>query len=378
VKELTRVFAPETACITWYDSLYNSKSHRKVSPGGRCFIVCSVMVTVVLGPALLLQGCSKPSEPQQTSTQTSKAVPNEASRDADAKAWADASGAGTAAALTAYLQTDGSGAHAAEARQRLAELEEQARKDADEKGWADASQADTAAAITAYLQTHESGGHAAKARERLAALEKQAQEDAEAKAWTEASSAGTSERIAAYLAAHESGAHAAEARELLAAREIQARKDAEESAWTEAAYASTTAPLAAYLKAHATGAHALEARQRLAALEEKERKKDEAQRRSKAAALGIPNIDIRDTCQARAAALDPAKIAETYDGCVKSQLSYRDDIAKQWTEFTTADRALCINPRVYMPSYVEWITCLEMQRDVRNLKRQRTTSKSQP
>jgi hypothetical protein len=114
----------------------------------------------------------------------------------------------------------------------------------------------------------------------------------------------------------------------------------------------------------------------LAALEEQERKKDETQRRSKAAALGIPTIDIRETCRARAAALDPAKIAETYDGCVKSQLSYRDDIAKQWTEFTTADRAVCINPRVYNPSYVEWITCLEMRRDVRDLKKQPIASKS--
>ena len=375
MRELTRVFAPEAACMTEQGNLCNSKSRRKVSPGGRCFIVCSVTVTVALGPAFL-QGCSKPSEPQQTKTQPSKPTDEQSSRDADAKAWAEASRAGTAAALTAYLETHGSGAHAAEARQRLAGLEEQARKDADEKAWADASHAGTAAAISAYLETYGSGGHAAEARLRLTTLEEQAKKDAEAKAWTEASSAGTAERIAAYLAAHEFGAHAAEARQRLAALEDQARKDAEESAWTQAARASTTAALAAYLKAHGSGAHAAEARQRLAALEEQDRKKDEAQRRSKAAALGIPTIDIQETCRARAAALDPAKSAETYDGCVKSQLSYRDDIAKQWTEFTPADRAVCINPRVYMPSYVEWITCLEMRRDVRNLKKQPIASKS--
>ena len=130
VKELTRVFAPEAACMAEQGKLYNSKSRRKVSLSGRCFIVCSVIVTVALGPAFL-QGCSKPSEPQQTKTQPSKPTDEQSSQDADAKAWAEASRVGTAAALTAYLETHGSGAHAVEARQRLAGLEEQARKDVE-------------------------------------------------------------------------------------------------------------------------------------------------------------------------------------------------------------------------------------------------------
>jgi hypothetical protein len=53
----------------------------------------------------------------------------------------DAEKAGTAAAFTGYVQKFGSGVHVAEARQRLAALDEQARKDADEKAWADAEKA---------------------------------------------------------------------------------------------------------------------------------------------------------------------------------------------------------------------------------------------
>ena len=83
---------------------------------------------------------------------------------ADDKAWADAVRAGTAAAITAYTQNFSSGAHVAEARQRLAALDEKARKDADDKAWADAEKAGTAAAFTGYVQKFGSGAHVAEAR----------------------------------------------------------------------------------------------------------------------------------------------------------------------------------------------------------------------
>jgi len=62
----------------------------------------------------------------------------------------------------------------AEARQRLAALDEQARKDADDKAWADAEKAGTAAAFNGYIQKFGSGAHVAEARQRLAALDEQA------------------------------------------------------------------------------------------------------------------------------------------------------------------------------------------------------------
>ena len=53
----------------------------------------------------------------------------QARKDADDKAWADAEKAGTAAAFTGYIQKFGSGAHVGEARQRAAALETQARRE---------------------------------------------------------------------------------------------------------------------------------------------------------------------------------------------------------------------------------------------------------
>jgi hypothetical protein len=62
----------------------------------------------------------------------------------------------------------------AEARQRLATLDEQARKDADDKAWADADKAGTASAFTSYVQKFGSGAHVAEARQRLATFDEHA------------------------------------------------------------------------------------------------------------------------------------------------------------------------------------------------------------
>jgi hypothetical protein len=35
-----------------------------------------------------------------------------------------------------------------------------------------------------------------------------------------------------------------------------------------------------------------------------------------------------------------------------------------------ADKAQCMRTGVYLPSYVEWLTCLEMERDVRKMQQE--------
>ena len=292
-------------------------------------------------------------------------------KETDEKAWADASRAGTVEAFPAYLEAHGSGAHAGDARQRLSVLEErarktaeeQARREAEEKAWADASRAGTVEAIAAYLQTHGSGIHAAEARQRLAVLEKEARADADEKAWTDASAAGTVAAISSYLQSHGSAAHATEARQRFAVLEEEARKVAEEKVWADASRAGTIAAITAYLQNYGSGAHAAEARRRLSALEDQARRREEALRKGKASAIGLPTIDLRNVC-GTSADVSGAPRQKADDSCIKSEEVARDGIAKQWTEFSTADRVLCVDPKVYQPSYVEWLTCLEMQRDV--------------
>ena len=64
---------------------------------------------------------SQPSDTQQAQQQQ-QAPDEQARKEADEKAWADAEKAGTAAAYTAYLQNFGSGTHVSEASQRIVAL----------------------------------------------------------------------------------------------------------------------------------------------------------------------------------------------------------------------------------------------------------------
>ena len=211
-----------------------------------------------------MSACSQPSDTQQAQQQQ-QGADEQARKEADEKAWADAEKAGTAAAFNGYIQKFGSGAHVAEARQRITALDEQANKEADEKAWADAEKAGTAAAFTGYVQKFGSGAHVAEARKRAATLE------------------------------------------------TQGRKE-------------------------------------------------------------VPFIDIQKTCKAAAGAMVRLMGGTTNEqdinACLDSEQKARDQIVKDRATYAAADKAQCMRTDVYLPSYVEWLTCLEMERDVRKMEQE--------
>jgi hypothetical protein len=51
--------------------------------------------------------------------------------------------------------------------------------------------------------------------------------------------------------------------------------------------------------------------------------------------------------------------------CLENEDKARAQIIKEWSTFQESDREGCIQPRVYLPSYVEWLTCFEMNKIVR-------------
>ena len=89
------------------------------------------------------------------------------------------------------------GAHAAEARQRIAALDEQARKDADEKAWGDAVQAGTSTAFKAILRNTVPARMPWRRASELPRSTEQARKDADEKAWNEAVRADTTAAISA-------------------------------------------------------------------------------------------------------------------------------------------------------------------------------------
>jgi hypothetical protein len=89
-------------------------------------------------------------------------------------------------------------------------------------------------------------------------------------------------------------------------------------------------------------------------------------------AASVPTIDAQKGCEA--AEKDMGAIfgpngGPTVGTCLKQEDDARQEIVNKWTTYPPGDRQKCINTTAYLPSYVEWITCLEMYRDLRSLER---------
>jgi len=58
------------------------------------------------------------------------------------------------------------------------------------------------------------------------------------------------------------------------------------------------------------------------------------------------------------------------NACLDSERKARDQLVKDLATYASADKVQCMRTDVYLPSYVEWLTCLEMGRDVRKMQRE--------
>jgi hypothetical protein len=92
-----------------------------------------------------------------------------------------------------------------------------------------------------------------------------------------------------------------------------------------------------------------------------------------AAASGPPKVNIEATCQTSEIEIkkifgDDTKV--TTSGCLMQENAALDELVKTWSTFTTADKTSCVQPQTYMPSYVEWLTCLETRKELRRIRTQ--------
>ena len=213
---------------------------------------------------------------QQRKAELEQAAAAEAARQADEQAWVAAQQAHTIAAYEAYLRDHPSGAHATDAQQRKTELERaEAARQADEQAWATAQQADTVAAYEAYLRDHPSGAHAADAQQRKTELERaeaaEAARQADEQAWATAQRTNTIEAYRGYSRDHPNGAHVADANQrvttLQQAAAAEAARQADEQAWAAAQRTNTIDAYHRYLQDRPNGTHAAAANQRVTELE---------------------------------------------------------------------------------------------------------------
>ncbi len=75
----------------------------------------------------------------------------------------------------------------------------------------------------------------------------------------------------------------------------------------------------------------------------------------------VPVLNTERTCRAAQdyGTTDPK---ETYRNCMLDEKEARTQLNQKWSKFKAASRQSCIPPRP-IPSYVEMLTCLEMNQD---------------
>jgi hypothetical protein len=89
------------------------------------------------------------------------------------------------------------------------------------------------------------------------------------------------------------------------------------------------------------------------------------------AADGPPKVDMQPTCQTSVEAvvsLFGNSTQESLAGCMSQQNDAFQKIKNNWASYPADARAHCVQTNIYMPSYIEWLTCFEMETDVRKMR----------
>lgn len=72
----------------------------------------------------------------------------------------------------------------------------------------------------------------------------------------------------------------------------------------------------------------------------------------------VPNLDVAKSCQdARDFGMNDAR--ETFKNCMLDEQEAKQQLVQKWSQFKAAARRSCV-PDAPSPSYVEMLTCLEM------------------
>jgi hypothetical protein len=90
-----------------------------------------------------------------------------------------------------------------------------------------------------------------------------------------------------------------------------------------------------------------------------------------------PSIDIERTCRESSSALIDLTGNDNQDNfstCMSDEQTAREQLVKNWATYPALAKAQCVQPMEYLPGYVEWQACLEMTRDVINLRKQQAAS----
>jgi hypothetical protein len=103
-----------------------------------------------------------------------------------------------------------------------------------------------------------------------------------------------------------------------------------------------------------------------------------------AAADSVPVLNVQQVCQGIAqqggVSFHDTDVADEKKNCLDSENAVRDQLVKQWSSFSAPDKSACTKESEMggESSYTELLTCLEMARDVRQLKSETASSAPTP
>jgi len=80
---------------------------------------------------------------------------------------------------------------------------------------------------------------------------------------------------------------------------------------------------------------------------------------------GVPALNVEPGCRAAAKMGDSLSLDTSLRQCLADEKSARDELEKQWTQFSPGLRKRCVatSETAGNPSYVEVLVCLQMGRD---------------
>jgi hypothetical protein len=86
----------------------------------------------------------------------------------------------------------------------------------------------------------------------------------------------------------------------------------------------------------------------------------------------VPTFNVEPSC--RQAASGDIGIKQDLSVCLEDEKSAREQLVKEWGQFTPPDRSLCtrLSSTGGAPTYTELLVCLEMARDARKLPKEKT------
>jgi hypothetical protein len=82
-----------------------------------------------------------------------------------------------------------------------------------------------------------------------------------------------------------------------------------------------------------------------------------------ALAGAAPTADIPGICRAARDGASPERKVAAYEACVHAELAARDELQRRWSQFSVLARSTCERAEAFSISYVEMLTCLELQTD---------------